>query len=212
EGYGQCGIQDDGLELIETCKKEKTLAFSFDDGPRPFGIKATFFVNGHNSPEFCIYDHAELLLQMYNEGHQIGHHSWSHLRLGNATPEEIEYQLALLRRGYKYIAGLDIDTTDSRSDLDISRRIFSNLIQDKKPHISLNHDRVNCTADFFVPYAIRKAKQLGYNFDTIAGCIGKNDKHDWYNIVGKPQKRDYKTWRCTPDDRHGGLVTPNLNP
>ncbi|KAF0469117.1 glycoside hydrolase/deacetylase [Gigaspora margarita] len=249
-GYGTCSIPKDGLKSIETCKKKKTLAFSFDDGPRPWtyhalaalnksSIKASFFVNGHNYIDFCIYDHAEILQQIYNDGHLIGAHTWSHVHLGSASPKEIDFQLdtlelaikrilgvkllyfrppfgesvmnpylrkALIRRGYKYIALWDVDTRDWATDLVTAMKGFPALISDKKPHVSLMHDRINTTVDSLLPFAIDTAKKLGYKFDTMAGCNGQPNKHDWYKVIGKPENRDYKTWHCNPNDIHNGTL------
>ncbi|RIB26716.1 CBM Family 18/Carbohydrate Esterase Family 4 protein [Gigaspora rosea] len=248
--YGVCGIPNDGLTSIETCKTNNTLALSLDDGLRPWtnhalaalnesGIKASFFVNGHNEADFCIYDHAEILQRIYKEGHLIGAHTWSHVQLGSASPDEIDFQLdtldlairrilgvklryfrhpfgesvmypylrkALIRRGYKYIALWDVDTRDWATDLETARQSFPGLISDLKPHISLMHDRINTTVDSLLPYAIDTAKKLGYEFDTIPGCNGQHNKSDWYQVVGKPEKRDYKTWHCNPSDMNGGVL------
>ncbi|KAF0477236.1 glycoside hydrolase/deacetylase [Gigaspora margarita] len=211
-GYGNCGIPNDGLKSIETCKKNKTLAFSFDD---------------------------EILQQIYNDGHLIGAHTWSHVHLGRASPEEIDFQLdtldlaikrilgvkllyfrppfgesvmnpylrkALIRRGYKTIALWDVDTRDWATDSATAMAGFPGLISDLKPHISLMHDRINTTVDSLLPYAIETAKKLGYKFDTIPGCNGQHNKHDWYRVIGKPEKRDYKTWHCNPNDMDSGIL------
>lgn len=67
--------------------KNKGIAFTFDDGPHPEitpkileilaqeNIKATFFMVGHQLEE-----NKALLLKIYNEGHTIGNHSFSHTK------------------------------------------------------------------------------------------------------------------------------------
>ncbi|CAG8814262.1 29321_t:CDS:2, partial [Racocetra persica] len=81
-GYGFCGLSndtnpDDGIQVIDTCQNPYTLALTFDDGPRSwtndlldkldeYDIKATFFVNGHNENDYCIYDFAEILQRAYS--------------------------------------------------------------------------------------------------------------------------------------------------
>lgn len=67
---------------------KKIVALTFDDGPSvPFtsdildilkeeGVKATFFILGKHGSV-----HPELVQRIYQEGHEIGNHSWSHARL-----------------------------------------------------------------------------------------------------------------------------------
>lgn len=61
------------------------VALTFDDGPESeltpeildildeHGIKATFFVIGQNAAR-----HTDILREIYDRGHEIGNHSWSH--------------------------------------------------------------------------------------------------------------------------------------
>ncbi|CAG8650523.1 7576_t:CDS:2, partial [Racocetra fulgida] len=216
EGYGYCGIIHDGLTIIDSCKREKTLALTFDDGPRPWSsqlldelknhsIKATFFVNGHNALDYCIYDYADIIRRIYNEGHQIAHHTWSHPHMAQVSPEEVSYQMHkleiafikilgvvprffrppfgeginyealrtyMIEQEYKYFALWDVDTNDFQV---------------------LNHDRIRTTVEELVPFNIENALNLGYSFDTVAGCNGIYNRTDWYNVVGKPQQND-STW------------------
>jgi peptidoglycan/xylan/chitin deacetylase (PgdA/CDA1 family) len=63
----------------------RSIYLTFDDGPHPehtprlldalgaLGIPATFFVVGERAER-----HTDLLRRMAAEGHEIGHHSWSH--------------------------------------------------------------------------------------------------------------------------------------
>lgn len=67
---------------------EKTICLTFDDGPDPsytvqildvlkqFNTKAAFFVIGHK-----IKGNEHILIQMHEEGHLIGNHSFSHSNL-----------------------------------------------------------------------------------------------------------------------------------
>lgn len=68
-------------------KDERTVYLTFDDGPIPestpfiletlaeFGIKATFFMVGEN-----VKRHPELYERIVAEGHQVGNHTFNHLR------------------------------------------------------------------------------------------------------------------------------------
>ncbi len=69
---------------IYTSDYEKVCYLTFDDGPSPvtgqvldildnYGIKATFFVVGNQ-----INSYPQLLVRMYEGGHSIGNHSYSH--------------------------------------------------------------------------------------------------------------------------------------
>ncbi|HKR03800.1 MAG TPA: polysaccharide deacetylase family protein [Bacteroidia bacterium] len=85
--YGCCFINS-GFHLKAYCQKntsEKEVAITFDDGPdkkvtpkilntlREFNAPAAFFCIGNK-----IKGNESLLQQLYNEGHIIGNHSYSH--------------------------------------------------------------------------------------------------------------------------------------
>ena len=67
---------------------EKTVAITFDDGPgskttprlldglKERGVKATFFVVGENA-----VNNKDLIMRMYDEGHVIGNHTYTHVEL-----------------------------------------------------------------------------------------------------------------------------------
>lgn len=71
------------------------VALTFDDGPHPIytkrlldglqsrGIRATFFVVGEN-----ISGSEELIRRMAGEGHVIGNHTYSHIKLSGITDAE----------------------------------------------------------------------------------------------------------------------------
>lgn len=73
---------------------EKTVALTFDDGPhsrytkelldglRERGVKATFFVVGEN-----IEGNEDVIKQMYDDGHVIGNHTYSHVELTKLSKE-----------------------------------------------------------------------------------------------------------------------------
>ena len=86
---------------------EKTVAITFDDGPRASstvrlldglkerGIKATFFVVGENIP-----GNEEIIARMHAEGHIIGNHTYTHVELAklshNAAVTEINKTNSLI--------------------------------------------------------------------------------------------------------------------
>lgn len=83
---------------IELSEPTNYVALTFDDGPRrtttPLlldglkerGASATFFVVGEE-----IAGNEDLILRMRDEGHQVGNHTWSHVRLeGKDTKDHLE--------------------------------------------------------------------------------------------------------------------------
>lgn len=78
----------------------KYIAITFDDGPRrdtttrlldglrERGASATFFLVGRQ-----IAGHEDLVRRMKAEGHQVGNHTWSHVKLQGAAPATIACEL-----------------------------------------------------------------------------------------------------------------------
>ena len=78
----------------------KYIALTFDDGPKEGttdrlldglkerGASATFFVVGEQAEKY-----PELVKRMQAEGHQIGNHTWSHVRLEGAKTDNIEQEI-----------------------------------------------------------------------------------------------------------------------
>lgn len=84
---GADGEETEGAKgMAETIPAK--IALTFDDGPHPVytvqlldglrerGVKATFFLIGEN-----IKGREDIVKQMYEDGHLIGNHTWSHVRL-----------------------------------------------------------------------------------------------------------------------------------
>ena len=79
----------------EIPSENRYVALTFDDGPRRStteklldgllerGASATFFVVGEE-----LAGNEDLVERMKNEGHQIGNHTWSHVRLEGSGPEK----------------------------------------------------------------------------------------------------------------------------
>ena len=77
----------------ELAEPEKFVALTFDDGPkrettatlldglRQRGASATFFLIGRQ-----IAENQDLVERMKAEGHQVGTHTWSHIRLDGTAP------------------------------------------------------------------------------------------------------------------------------
>lgn len=88
---------------IRHCTIAGKVALTFDDGPYLYtsdlldllktkGVKATFFIVGNNGGKGQINDpktgYPALIQRMYNDGHQIGSHTWSHQDLSTLTKQQ----------------------------------------------------------------------------------------------------------------------------
>ncbi|KAJ3067863.1 Carbohydrate esterase 4 protein [Rhizoclosmatium hyalinum] len=102
--------------IARYCDKSIHAALTYDDGPGDFtgdlldwlkvqGIKATFFVNGNNWN--CIYDekYTNLLIRAHQEGHQIGHHTWSDAALTEISDEKVNQEIDQLEVAFQRILG-----------------------------------------------------------------------------------------------------------
>lgn len=85
---------------VVDCGVQACLALTFDDGPSAEStriildvlarhqVHATFFVMGSH-----IKGNEQLLRRMYQEGHEIGNHSWNHPRLPTLSSDQIRAQI-----------------------------------------------------------------------------------------------------------------------
>ena len=91
EGSGKSGEKTDSTKKIR-----KLIALTYDDGPsdstplildtlEKYGVKATFFVVGRDQVEY----HSEGLVRAYNDGMEIGSHTYDHRILSKSTQEQI---------------------------------------------------------------------------------------------------------------------------
>lgn len=88
----------------------KYIALTFDDGPRretterlldglrERGASATFFVVGEE-----IAGNEDLMERMAAEGHQVGNHTWSHVRLTN--PETADQEIRMTEKALEELLG-----------------------------------------------------------------------------------------------------------
>lgn len=91
-------VETDGTAMLS--EEVKYVALTFDDGPhedttaalldglKERGAAATFFLIGTE-----IAGKEDLVARMGAEGHQVGNHTWSHLRLETAPPETVVYEI-----------------------------------------------------------------------------------------------------------------------
>ncbi len=88
-------VEKEGLE-----QEPRKIALTFDDGPHPVytpklldglkerGITATFFLIGRNAEAY-----PDVVRRIYEEGHLIGNHTYSHVRLSDLTEEEVRREV-----------------------------------------------------------------------------------------------------------------------
>ena len=91
---------------------EKLIAITFDDGPRretterlldglaERGARATFFLIGKQ-----IEGNEDLVERMQAEGHQIGSHTWNHVRLLGVTEETIRQEVGQTEAALESLLG-----------------------------------------------------------------------------------------------------------
>jgi cellulose synthase/poly-beta-1,6-N-acetylglucosamine synthase-like glycosyltransferase/spore germination protein YaaH/peptidoglycan/xylan/chitin deacetylase (PgdA/CDA1 family) len=93
-------------------KDEKKIVLSFDDGPdekytpqildilKEYKIPAAFFVIGLNAEK-----NLDILKRMYDEGHEIGNHSFSHPKLAEINSERASLELTVTRKIIESLTG-----------------------------------------------------------------------------------------------------------
>lgn len=98
--------------VAELPAETKYIALTFDDGPRrettarlldglrERGASATFFLVGEE-----LAGNEDLVERMAAEGHQIGNHTWSHVRLGGTSPETAGQEVRKTEEALREILG-----------------------------------------------------------------------------------------------------------
>ncbi|KAJ6577580.1 carbohydrate esterase family 4 protein [Mycena capillaripes] len=217
------------------CTIPNTVALTFDDGPYIYGdiisqtltskgAKGTFFVNGYNYN--CIYSRkvAARLQDVYNSGHQICSHTWSHPDLTKLNATQIAAELEKIDTALFKILGIktnfvrppygsynnlarQVASQMNKSfilwDFDSGDSVGATLQQSEAAYkqamgnitIALNHETEKTTAMSLVEFAIDKFQEAGYKLVTAAECLGL----DPYTFIGPPQQRD-DTWFCPEKD------------
>lgn len=92
--------------------KQKLVALTFDDGPddnftpkvldvlKRHNVKATFFLVGQRAQVL-----PDLVKRMAREGHEVGNHTWSHLKMSDATPAAIRDQIRRTDQALRRLSG-----------------------------------------------------------------------------------------------------------
>ena len=92
----------------------KKIALTFDDGPHPYyteqllkglrerGVKATFFITGKN-----VEAYPEIVKEIYDDGHLIGNHTYSHTQLTSKNEDAFRQELIKTNEVIREVTGED---------------------------------------------------------------------------------------------------------
>ncbi|HGT1553441.1 TPA: polysaccharide deacetylase family protein [Clostridioides difficile] len=109
-------IKDDYEDVIikKGNEDEKILALTFDDGPdedftpqvldilKKNDVKATFFVVGEK-----VEYNKELLKRQYDEGHEIGNHTFTHINVAKNSYSSVEKEITDTQNIIKSVIGVE---------------------------------------------------------------------------------------------------------
>lgn len=101
-------LNENGKNINES---KKLIAITFDDGPGPYTnrlveilnenkVNATFFMLGSNLEKY-----RDVVLNVYNNGNEIGYHSYAHTNFKRQDIETIQKEFALSNETLKSITG-----------------------------------------------------------------------------------------------------------
>lgn len=180
-------------------RKDKILYLTFDDGPIPeitpwildtlakYNAKATFFCVGEN-----IKKYPEIFERIINEGHQVGNHTYNHLRGWDYSDEEYlenvykcqeltktnlfrppyarakKSQLRVLQNDFEIIYW---DVLSGDFDINLSPSCcYKNIINHtKNGSIIVLHDNIKAIprVEYVLPKLLSHFTESGYTFNTL---------------------------------------------
>jgi cellulose synthase/poly-beta-1,6-N-acetylglucosamine synthase-like glycosyltransferase/peptidoglycan/xylan/chitin deacetylase (PgdA/CDA1 family)/spore germination protein YaaH len=131
--------------------KPRQVALSFDDGPDPdwtpqvldilkkYNVKGTFFMIGEVAE-----DNVGLMRRVYNEGHEIGNHTFTHPDISDIPERQVELEINLTERLFASKLGVnpiyfrppysidqEPDTNDQAAPVDRIQKLGYLIIGDK---------------------------------------------------------------------------------
>jgi len=180
-------------------RQHPCLYLTFDDGPIPdvtpevlnilkkYGIKATFFCVGDN-----IRKHPDIFKQIQEDGHQIGNHTYNHLKGWHSSKKDYLQNIALcdtltqtklfrppygrgtraqyaqLRETYEIIMW-DVMSGDFDEKLDPDTCLKNVINHAENGSIIVFHDNIKAAprVTYALPKAIEYWLNAGYTFGTL---------------------------------------------
>jgi peptidoglycan/xylan/chitin deacetylase (PgdA/CDA1 family) len=193
------------------CVAQDDWALTYDDGPglptpgvlqalREYNLTATFFVTGSRVLQF-----PQVLRQIYNDGHQIGIHTWAHRHLTTLTNDQIVAEVMYTARAISDVIGVmpnyvrppfgdqdervravlralglsivfwNRDTNDAAS-MTVNATFAEWFQQPRTGSISLQHDLFASSAAQ-IPATLNLTRGSGYRFRTVVDCLGRQDAY-----------------------------------
>ncbi|HCY37486.1 MAG: chitooligosaccharide deacetylase [Candidatus Margulisiibacteriota bacterium] len=208
---------------------KRNIAITFDDGPqydsteailtilRDFQIKATFFVVGSQAEKYPY-----LLKQMFDDGHEIGNHTFSHQRLTDLSREkaiqELENTRTVIFNQTGFIPYLfrppggkfDAETIEIAKELNYTTVLWTNnsgdwqalssnklskrVIDNTFPGtIILMHNSDSSSTLSALPTIIRTLKRRGFAFVTVSQLYSQQNNKS--QPVMRTRTSDYSSAR-----------------
>lgn len=149
--------EEERLKELERLKNQKTVYLTFDDGPsrivtpqvldilKKEDIKATFFILGKMARE-----NPDILKRIYDEGHDIAHHSYSHnYKYIYANTSNFIGEIEKTNKLFKEILGDDFSTNIVRfpgGSFEKKKKPFIKAINDLG-YVSYDWDALNGDAE-----------------------------------------------------------------
>jgi peptidoglycan/xylan/chitin deacetylase (PgdA/CDA1 family) len=105
-------INENGMGKRDSEQDKMKIALTFDDGPHPYyteqllkglrerDVRVTFFVTGEN-----VEAYPEVIQEMYEDGHLIGNHTYSHIQLTSGNREKFKEELIRTNEAIQEITG-----------------------------------------------------------------------------------------------------------
>lgn len=112
DGYISSVVYDLNSTTMFGGSNSKTIALTFDDGPnarytpqildilKVSNTKATFFVTGKNA-----WQNPEIIKRIYNEGHEIGNHTYSHINIMKASDLKASFEINTTQKVIEMLTG-----------------------------------------------------------------------------------------------------------
>ena len=185
----------------------KCIALTFDDGPgiytdkllsylQSYKAKATFFMIGPSAQR-----HPSIVKRVFDNGHQIGNHTWSHPSLPGLSPEQVQNEISSTNNILQGITGVKPTTlrppygatnaavqrvasnlgmssilwsVDTRDWADRNSAVVCNraVSNVRSGSIILLHD-IHPTSVEAVPCILRNLTSRGFRFVTVSQLLGE---------------------------------------